>query len=233
MDCTRYETALSEHALGEPLSPALEAHLASCEACRAELASGQRLRVAIDAALDGVRQIEPSPTFLARARAAALEASRPSPRFGPFGRLAWNPAAAVAMVALAAALGVIMARGPQRSADPIAPSPAASPGPSVRPSSTAPPAAASLPPAVLPVGGGSRLARTSADRLAVLVPPGQEEAIVRLAVLVATGAVAPPASLVNPPDPTQPLTPPAELSLPPLAIEPLGPANAENEGVMP
>jgi len=67
----------------------------------------------------------------------------------------------------------------------------------------------------------------------VLVPPGQEEAIVRLAVLVATGAVAPPPSLVNPPDPTQPLTPPAELSLPPLAIEPLGPAAAENEGVMP
>ena len=57
--------------------------------------------------------------------------------------------------------------------------------------------------------------------------------MVRLAVLVATGAVAPPASLVNPPDPTQPLTPPAELSLPALAIEPLGPASAENEGVMP
>jgi hypothetical protein len=67
----------------------------------------------------------------------------------------------------------------------------------------------------------------------VLVPPGQEEALVRLADLVARGAVAPPASLVNPPDPTQPLTPPAELSLPPLAIEPLGQENAENEGVMP
>ena len=66
-----------------------------------------------------------------------------------------------------------------------------------------------------------------------LVPPGQEEALVRLAALVATGTVAPPASLVDPPDPTRPLAPPAELSLPPLAIEPLRPEGPENEGVMP
>jgi hypothetical protein len=232
MDCTRYETALREHALGEPPSPALEAHLASCEACRARVATEQGLLAAIDATLDGVRQIEPSPTFMARARAAALDASRPSTRFGPFGRLAWNPASAVAAVALAAALGVIVARGPRPSADPIAPSPSSLPGPSAGPSLTAPPAAASLPRAAS-AADAPRPVRPAEDRLAVLVPPGQEEAIVRLAVLVATGAVAPPASLVNPPDPTQPLTPPAELSLPPLAIELLGPASAENEGVMP
>ena len=231
MDCARYETALREHALGEPPSPALEAHLASCEACRARVATEQGLLTAIDTTLDGVRQIEPSPTFLARARAAALDASRPSHRFFDFGRLAWNPAAAVAAVALAAALGVIVARGP-RPADPIAPSPSSLPRPSVRPSVPAPPAAISLPPAASP-HDAPRPVRPADDRLAVLVPPGQEEAMVRLAVLVATGAVAPPASLVNPPDPTQPLTPPAELSLPALAIEPLGPASAENEGVMP
>ena len=231
MDCTRYQDALREHALGEPLSPAFEAHLASCEACRARVATEQGLLAAIDATLDGVRQTEPSPTFMARARAAALDASRPSTRFGPFGRLAWNTAAAVAAVALAAALGVIVARGP-RPADPIAPSPSSLPRPSVRPSLPPPPATASLPPAASP-HDAPRPVRLADDRLAVLVPPGQEEAIVRLAVLVATGAVAPPPSLVNPPDPTQPLTPPAELSLPPLAIEPLGPAAAENEGVMP
>ncbi len=231
MDCTRYQDALREHALGEPLSPALEAHLASCETCRARVATEQRLLAAIDGTLDGVRQIEPSATFTARARAAALDASRPSTRFGPFGHLAWSPAAAVAAVALAAALGVIVARGP-RPADPIAPSPSSLPRPSDRPSVPAPPATAALPPSASP-HDAQRPVRPAEDRFAVLVPPGQEEAIVRLAVLVAAGAVAPPASLLNPPDPTQPLTPPAELSLSPLAIEPLGPASVENEGVMP
>lgn len=226
MDCTRYETALREHALGEPLSPALEAHLASCEVCRARLATEQRLRAAIDATLDGVRQIEPSLAFVARARAAALDASWPSPRFD---RRAWNRAAAAAALALAVALGVIVARD-RRQPEPARPKLASSPG--GRPTVPEPPATASRPPAA-PPPGSPRPVRPSEDRLAVLVPPGQEEALVRLADLVARGAVAPPASLVNPPDPTQPLTPPAELSLPPLAIEPLGQENAENEGVMP
>jgi hypothetical protein len=226
MDCTRYETALREHALGEPLSPALEAHLASCEVCRARLATEQRLRAAIDATLDGVRQIEPSLAFVARARAAALDASWPSPRFD---RRAWDLAAAAAALALAVALGVIVARD-RRQPEPARPKLASSPG--GRPTVSEPPATASRPPAA-PPPGSPRPVRPSEDRLAVLVPPGQEEALVRLADLVARGAVAPPASLVNPPDPTQPLTPPAELSLPPLAIEPLGQENAENEGVMP
>ena len=110
MDCTRHETALREHALGEPLSPALEAHLASCEACRARLATERRLRALVDTTLDGVRQIEPSPAFLARARAAALDASLPSRRFGRFDRFSWKPAAAVAAVALAVGFRVMVTR---------------------------------------------------------------------------------------------------------------------------
>ncbi len=230
MDCKRYEAALREHALGEPLSPALEAHLAPCEVCRARLATEQRRRAAIDAVLDGVRQIEPSKAFLARARAAALDASRPSPRFGEFGRLAWNPAAAVTAVALAVALGVIVARD-RRLPEPARPTLASSPG-GLPPVPEPPATTLSRPPAAWPPGA-PRSVRPSEDRLAVLVPPGQEEALVRLAALVATGTVAPPASLVDPPDPTRPLAPPAELSLPPLAIEPLRPEGPENEGVMP
>jgi hypothetical protein len=230
MDCTRYETALREHALGEPLSLALEAHLASCEACRARLAREQRLRAAIDTTLDGVRQIEPSPAFLARARAAALDASLPSPRFGRLPRMAWHPAAAVAALALAVALGVIVARD-RRLPEPAGPTLLSSPG--GRPTMPEPPATRASRASAASPPGAPRPAPPLEDRLAVLVPSGQEEALVRLATLVATGAVAPPASLVDPPDPKRPLAPPDELSVPPLVIEPLGPQNAESEGVMP
>ncbi len=234
MDCKRFEAALTEHALGEPLSPALEAHLASCEACREKLAVGQGLRAAIDTTLDRLRQVEPSQAFLARARTAALDASQASPRLGWLGRLGWSPV--LAAVVLTLALGVIVARD-RWLPEPTRPMPPASAPSPDRP--TVPETLASVPrpPAVPPPDAPRRApaseARNPEYHLAVLVPPGQEEAIVRLASLVATGAVSPPASLVNPPDPTQPLAPPAELSLPPLAIEPLGPAAAENEGVMP
>jgi len=234
MDCKRYEAALREHALGEAPSPALEAHLASCEACRETLAVGQGLRAAIDTTLDRLRQVEPSPAFLARARTAALDASQASPRLGWLGRLGWSPV--LATVVLALALGVMVARD-RWLPEPTRPTPPASAPSPYRP--TVPETLASMPrpPAVPPPDAPGRVrppeARAPEDRLAVPVPPGQEEAIVRLAGLVATGAVAPPASLVNPPDPTQPLPPPAELSLPPLAIEPLGSGAAESEGVMP
>jgi len=231
MDCQRYEAALREHALGEPLSPALETHLASCEACREKLAVEQRLGTAIDTTLGRLRQVEPSPAFLARARTAARDGSLASPRFGWLGRVAWSPILAVVVLALA--LGVIVARGTLSPEPPRATLPSSAP-PSARPTLPEPAASASLSrPPTVSAPDVPRRARAPEDRLAVLVPPGQEEAIVRLASLVAAGAATPPASLVNPPDPTQPLTPSVELSLPPLAIEPLGSGAAENEGVMP
>jgi hypothetical protein len=238
MDCQRYEAALREHALGEPLSPALETHLASCEACREKLAVGERLRGAIDTTLDRLRQVEPSPAFLARARTAARDGSLASPRFGWLGGLGWSALPAAAVLALA--VGVIVTHERWLS-EPTRPMPPASPPTTARATPPEPmtsvPRPQVVPRAVPPPDARGRAAASEArapeDRLAVLVPPGQEEAIVRLASLVATGVATPPASLVNPPDPTQPLTPSVELSLPPLAIEPLGSGAAENEGVMP
>lgn len=230
MDCKRYEAALRAHALGEPPSPALEAHLASCAACRETLAVGRGLQTAIDNTLDRLRQIEPSRAFLARARTAAGDASLASPRLGWLDRVAWSPVLAVVVLALG--LGVIVARGP-RSPEPPRPTLPSSPPASARPPLPELAASISRPPAVSPLPDAPHRARAPEDRLLVLVPPGQEEAIVRLARLVAAGAVAPPASLVDPPDPSRPLTPPAELSFPPLAIEPLDPGAGKTEGVMP
>ncbi len=227
MDCKRYEAALREHSLGEPLSPALEAHLAACEACREPLGARQRLQTTIDTTLDHLRQIEPSPAFLARARKTALGSSPPH-RLGRLERWAWSPILAVVVLALA--LGVIVARD-RRLPEPTRPTQPSSPSASARPTLSEPAAPVSRAPTPLP--SGPRPARPPEDRLAVLVPPGQEEAIVRLAGLVVTGVVAPPDSLVNPPDATQPLAPPDEVTVPPLAIEPLSPGASENEGVMP
>ena len=63
-----------------------------------------------------------------------------------------------------------------------------------------------------------------------LVPPGQEEAFVRFAALVATGSVAPPHLLVDPPDPARELDSPADLNFGALAIRPIAPDGADTEG---
>ena len=112
MSCIQHQTALREHAIGGPLHLALEAHLAECEDCGETLATERRVLGQIDAALDGLRLIEPSPAFLARAR-AQLEDTLPSRAwlYGP----RWYAVLAVAAAGLAVALGVMIAGSRQQS----------------------------------------------------------------------------------------------------------------------
>lgn len=247
MDCVGHETPLREHAHGAPLSPALEAHLASCAVCQEVVAAEQRLLSEIDRALDGIGQVAPSPVFLARARAVALDRPRPSL---PSGRLAvlrrW-PVWALPVLAG----GVLIAAFVARTRPPVEPTPGVpsvsstpllaarhSPAPAASPSSS--PAPLSSEPLRHPTASREMAAasRRSSDRPPSLeppaiVPPGQADALVRLATLIDAGSLAPPALLLEPPDPDQELRPPAELDLRPLAIEPIVREGADNEGDTP
>jgi hypothetical protein len=245
MDCVRNETPLREHAHGTPLSPALEAHLTSCAVCREVVASEQRLLSEIDRALDAVGQVEPSPIFLARARAIALDPARRSLPSGQRAVLRWWPVWALPALAGALLIGALVAR----TRPPVEPSRGAPYASSTPPPVSArhapvPAASDSSSPAPLlneplrpPTASRERAAATARSLVRppsldppVIVPPGQADVIVRLATLMAAGSVAPPALLLDPPDPAQELRPPADLHFRPLAIEPIRREGADNEG---
>ena len=241
MDCRTHEPALKAHALGAPASPALEAHLASCEACRDVFASERRLLAAVDRVLDGARRVEPSPEFLARARRIPDEAPAREPWTSGAG---WTMGLAAGLVALLAAAGLFLRGGaPPRDvaerADSAPSAVRASPAlPPVSAAASIPappsPIPASLEPAPPPAPPGPatiRPARRVDDPPAVLVPPGQAEALVRLARLATSGEVAPPTLLLRPPEVAVPLSPPEELTIPPL--EPLAGEEAGDTGVIP
>jgi hypothetical protein len=238
MDCGRHETPLREHAHGAPLSPALEAHLAICAVCQEVVAAEQRLLAEIDRALDGVGQVEPSPAFLARARAVALDQSRPLLPSGRWAVLRRWPVWALPALAGALLLAALVTRM----------RPAIEPTRGVPYASSTPPASARHAPAATasssatPVSSeplrrtaahetaaapGRALARPLFSEPAAIVPPGQADALVRLATLIASGSVTPPALLLEPPDPAQEIRQPAELNFRPLTIAPIGDEGAD------
>jgi hypothetical protein len=238
-----------EHAQGGPLSPALEAHLASCAVCQEVIAAEQRLLSEIDRALDRVGQVETSPVFLARARAVALDQPR---RSRPSGRLAlperWPVWALPALAGVLLISALVAWTRPTVEPTPGTPSASSSPpvvaghspAPGAASPSSIPHAPASpdslleplLPPTTREAAAATRpsLARPPSPEPSAIVPAGQADALVRLATLIAAGSVAPPALLLDPPDPDQELRPPAELDLRPLVIAPIAREGADNEG---
>jgi len=106
MACERFRNALADVAAGGPAAAAVEAHLAACEACRAELETLRRALAAADAELAGLLAAEPTPALAVRIRRAVTE---PEPSAAlRFGWL-W-PAVAVAATLLVA-LVVVTGRG--------------------------------------------------------------------------------------------------------------------------
>ena len=104
MACERYRDALTDVAAGEPATAAVEAHLASCEACRAELLALRRALAVADAEMAGLASAEPSPGLAARIRQAAAP---PSPEW----RFGWLWPAVAAAATLLVALAVVLGRG--------------------------------------------------------------------------------------------------------------------------
>jgi hypothetical protein len=105
MSCHRRATELLDVALGGPSSPALEAHLRSCGACRGLLEEERRRLVRIDDELRQMLRGEPSAALLPRVREVVREAAPAD--VGSFPRLLPLAASVVASaVVLAFALRV-------------------------------------------------------------------------------------------------------------------------------
>jgi hypothetical protein len=215
MACERYRDALSDLAAGAAAPAFLEAHLAECGACRAELAALRRALGLVDDELAGLSVAEPSPELAARVRSAVAASEVSSGR-----RLGWllpGLAAAAALV-VAAVLAVGRAPSPElEQAAHVTPSGASAEAsvPEPEPEPRAAMAAA-------PVSRESAEEHTPVERPRaapaepeVLVPPGEAEALLRLVALVHREKLTPPV-LSNVGEPVADL---AELA--PIEIEPL------------
>jgi hypothetical protein len=247
MACERYRDALTDVAAGEPATAAVEAHLASCEACRAELQVLRRALAVADTEMAGLLAAEPSPELAARIRQAVAEED-PSQQWR-FGWLWPAVAAAVTLlVALAAVMGrgtpsapessmAVDAHGPQsaggtRAMEPVGeplahvdrPVPAADGNDLVTPRR---PGQAERRGAGRPDGSpGTRQAGVPRDDRApepeVLVPAGETEALLRFTAHLRTRVVSPDSLLLA--DLSAPLPEPKGVEIQPLAIVPLDPA---------
>jgi hypothetical protein len=228
-------------AAGGPASPALEAHLAACEACRLELDELRRALAIADAELGSLLSAAPSAELAARIRTALSEAPVAA-SWRPF----WLPFAAVA-AALLLALGVFALRdrqssstgvalSAQRAADaverptttgertPPAVEPAApvlEPPAAVASASSATPAIRPAP--VRPTASSARpgTSRAPAVEPEVLVPAGEAEALLRFAATVQRRSVTPASLLVA--DLNAPLAESSDLAIRPIELVPLGP----------
>jgi hypothetical protein len=209
MACERYDADLKEAALGEPLSAELESHLEGCPSCAADLREERSLLRAIDQGIAAGLGIEPSAGFSARVRRAAEKDRARS----------WVPLAA-SVAALAAGVGLLIRGGGDDGRFP-------EPSPLVTPSTTraarpAPPETSAPPPIprAAPFPAVTPGARRAEGEPQVLVPPGQELAVVHFWAAL-RGREIPPTSLLASYDAGQASLEPAELAVPPLEVQAL------------
>jgi hypothetical protein len=219
MTCERYRDGLSDVAAGAPAPVGVEAHLASCAACRAELAALRQALAVADGELARLLSAEPSPELAARVRAAVAESAEAAPGW----RLGWGfMAAAAAAVVVAVTLGVA-----QRSLRPK-PSAVAERAPALEA-----PRATPAPQTVVPETARSAQPVESQPRVSgraraqgprepeVLVPAGEAEGLLRFAASLRRRSVTPDSLLVA--DLSAPLAEPRVGEIPPLEIVPLDP----------
>ena len=230
MPCERYERALADAAASGAPTAEIEAHLAACASCRSELATLREALGLADAEMRTIALAEPSPVLRVRIRRAVAEDEAPTPL-----ALRWLwPATAASLLLLAGAAGLwrFGATAPLPGIVAATPLPAA-------PSTSKPPAASGV------AGGASHRveadARTARIPVApvrtprpsrrpsaepeVLVPPGQEEALLRFVAIVHREHLA-PRSLMDAGEPSADLVEPSALQIQPLEIVPLDPAES-------
>ena len=222
MACKRYRDALSDVAAGAPASAGALAHLASCEACRVELAALRQAVAAADDELARLRVAEPSPDLAARIRTALAESAETAPGW----RLGWGLTLAAAGAVVVATIFVV-----ERAPRPEPPATVADRAPA-----HVTPRAAPAPETVVPgsarrsqpVGSRRRTSKPPGTGRArepeVLVPAGEAEALVRLAASLRRRSVTPESLLVA--DLSAPLAEPKVEEIRPIEIVPLDPAES-------
>ena len=230
MSRERFHTELADVAAGEPASATVSAHLEACPSCLAELAALRRALALADEALGEIAGAEPSPGLRARIRSAAADVPAPRPR-----HWAWMASAAVLTAAVfltAAGRARWLETHRQQPLAAIA-SPAPSPA-RPAPHEGRPMTSQTTTLSHGPVAGrasakveprrGTSTARRGLAQPEVLVPPGQQEALVRFVALVRAQRRAPPAFAAAG-EPSADLAEPAPLVIEPLEIVPLDPAD--------
>jgi hypothetical protein len=232
MSCERFREALTELSAGGPASAGLESHLAACADCRRELLAPREAPGPADTELRMIATAEPLPLLQARIRRAVAQVEAPAPMALPW---LW-PATAAALVLVAMAAGLWRVR----TTVPPSGIAAATPATASTPPSTSEPSAASrvarVPPRGVepsegsPRGGGLDRRRPNPRRRIppepeVLVPPGQQESLLRFVVLVQREQLA-PRSLMAAGEPSADLVEPKALQIQPLEIVPLDPAES-------
>jgi len=222
MACKRYREALTDLAAGGAAPAELEAHLGTCVACREELALSRRALEAVDAELGVLASVKPSPSLEVRIRQASTEREAGA---------AWRPsfvfqALAAALVVVAMAFVLLRGREPMPAS--IATTsprpPQAEPAPNPAPPA---PEATAAPRLALTAQSKETIRRPSASARPavppepeVLVPPGQLEALQRLAALVNRERIASP-SLAAVEQGSPELVPPPPIDVRSVEITPL------------
>ena len=216
MGCKPYKEILTDAALGA-LEPSREtefaAHLARCEGCRAALDRERHLLAAINFGIEASVAAEPSPEFLVRMRRRLEEEQLPM-RLWFSG---WVPIAVGALAALALVTVWIARRS---AVGPVA-TETAQTAPSQQPAASKGNTAAeqseiSQATRLGTRNRGGRRGRQVPARVAepeVLVPPGEQAAVLRLYEAV-KGRRVDAASLLTPPAPLEP----APLKILPLEV---------------
>jgi hypothetical protein len=220
MACERYRDALSGVAAGAAAPAGVEAHLASCAACRAELAALRQALAVADAELGRLSLAEPSPELGARIRATVAESAQTERGW----RLGWGVPLTAAAAAVLMAGVFVTQRGPRpepaqavTDRQPAREMPRATPVPE----SVAPTIAHRSQPVASERRASSPPRPERAREPEVLVPAGGAEALVRLAANLRRRSVTPDSLLVA--DLSAPLAEPKLGEIRPLEIVPLSP----------
>jgi hypothetical protein len=227
MSCERFEGERIDVAAGESPSPALQAHLDGCAACRARLDEQRHVLGDVDRVLGARLSAEPSADFAARVRARVGETEPRRP---------WRPVwvAALAAALAAAVLAGWMARRSDREV-PAGPPQAATvseaqsrqDAPRVTPSDQ--PRRSSAPAVTSPRVAATRVAATAPRRVParegaeplVLVPSGEEDALRRFVDSLRHGAQPAPPLLIAGTSVEGAVERPPLLEFPAVTIEPL------------
>jgi hypothetical protein len=223
MDCERYEAILSRET-GPALARALEEHCRGCASCARRPPEEQALLLAMTASLEAVLRVEPSAGFLASVRERVAD-ERAWPSRPPRAWLTGVAATVAILVALFAATARWRARV-EEARPPVADGPAragaASPGPVTAAPAVSPLERPRKRPGNAPVRSPRPRPVFEAD---VIVEPGQDEALARLARGLA-GLRPRSASAVASLDPEVPLPRLQPLEPPRFEMKPLHPPPA-------